>query len=79
MGINDGGYGIGRIVEAVDEFETECDQQRDTEQEKGQVGRSLRVRRGHVDKQAIAGEEQSRDHYCRALDQLYHLGRAGVG
>ena len=39
VGVDDGGDGVGGVVEAVDEFEPERDQQRDAEQEERQNGR----------------------------------------
>ena len=39
VGVDHGRDGVGGVVEAVDEFEAERDQQRDEQQEIGQVGR----------------------------------------
>ena len=46
MGVDNGGDGIGRVVEAVDEFKAERDQQRQAEQAVGRVagdGRSIEI------------------------------------
>ena len=59
MGINDRGDSVGRVVEAVDEFEAERNQQRDAEQEERHDGRRPAAGRRNVRSDRIGHVEQA--------------------
>ena len=59
VGIDDGRDGVGGVVEAVDEFEAERDQQRDAEQEERQDRRRSAAGRRNVRSDRIGHVEQA--------------------
>ncbi|MGY4361614.1 hypothetical protein ACVW0J_008107 [Bradyrhizobium sp. i1.7.7] len=59
MGVDHGRHRVGGVVEAVDEFEAERDQQRDEQEDVGQEGRHLRAGRVDVDIDAVGNEQQA--------------------
>ena len=60
MGVDDRRDGVGGVVEAVDEFEAERDQQRDAEQDEGQIGHDRRAGLLQIAPDAPGREAQSR-------------------
>ena len=65
MGIDDGCDRIGGIVEPVDEFEAERDQQSDAEQEERQNAGDRGARRRDIAVNAISSEEEPESHNCK--------------
>ena len=59
VGVDDRGDRVGGVVEAVDEFEPECDQQGDAEQDERQDRRRSAAGRGHVRSDRIGHVEQA--------------------
>ena len=59
VGVDDGGDGVGGVVEAVDEFEAERDQQRDAEQKERQDRRRPAAGRRNVRADRIGHIEQA--------------------
>jgi hypothetical protein len=45
VGIDDRGHGISSVVEAVDEFEPECDGEREAQKDEGQRGGDVDLRK----------------------------------
>ncbi len=62
MRVDDGCHGVGRIVEPVDEFEAERDQQSDAEQKEGQYAGDRGSRRRNVPGDVISDEEKPESH-----------------
>ncbi|MGY3411573.1 hypothetical protein ACVWZV_007686 [Bradyrhizobium sp. GM5.1] len=91
MGVDHGRYRVGGVVEAVDEFEAERDQQRDKQEDVGQIARDPRAGRidiridavGHIE-QARGEDAEEQDHRQRieALVEIWprgRLDRRGIG
>jgi hypothetical protein len=75
MCVNHGRNGVRRVVKAVDELETERDEQRDAEQQEGQRRPRLHAARAHVDVDAVGDEEQSESNGCPTLRYLEALSQ----
>ena len=84
VGVDHGRHRVGGVVEAVDELEAERDQQRDEQQEIGQVGRDLGAGRVDVgieavgDEQQSAGEDAEEQDHRQRVEALVEIG-AGEG
>jgi hypothetical protein len=83
VGVDHRRHRIGGVVKAVDELEAERDQQRDEQQDVGQVGRHPRAGRVDVDIDAVGDEQQARgenaeeqDHRQR-IEALVEIGPRG--
>ena len=76
-GVDHRRHGVGRVVEAVDEFEAERNQQRDKEQEIGQIGRDLGAGRVDVDIDAV-GDEQQRGRHDPRVDDARQRMKAAI-
>ena len=76
-GVDHRGHRVGRVVEAVDEFEAERDQQCDKKQEIGQVGRDLGAGRVDVDIDAV-GDEQQRGRHDPRVDDARQRMKAAI-
>jgi len=62
MGINDGCDRIGGVVESVDEFEAERDEQCHGEQEERQVASDGRTGRSQILMDAVGGKKEPESH-----------------
>jgi hypothetical protein len=58
MGIDDGSNGVCGVVETIDEFEAERDDERYEQQDEGQVGRDLRAGLVDIDIKAVGHEQE---------------------
>ena len=75
MSVDDGGDGVGGVVESVDELEAERDQQGDAQKHEGQDG--FVVHEGKIVKQAGAGVADSDDQHDAENQHAEFAGRAG--
>ncbi len=80
MGVDHGRDCVGGIVEAVDEFKAERDQERHQQQQIGQVGRHLDAGRVDVgidavgDKQQPGGENAEEHDQGQGIEALVEIG-----
>ena len=80
MRIDDGCDGIGRVMEAVDEFEAERDQQRHPKEQKGQIGAHGRAGLGNVEVNTVGREQEAgrenaaEEHYGDEVGSLVEIG-----
>ena len=79
VGVDDGRDRVGGVVEAVDEFEAERDQQRDEKQDIGQVGRDPRAGGVDIDIDAVGDEQQRGCHHPQINDPRQRMKAACRG
>ena len=76
VGVDDGGDGVGGVVEAVDELEAERDEERDAEQDEGEDGGG--VDDGEIDGEAAADVDDPPMSTMMAKPMMPHLPKVEV-